>query len=64
VRKHPGSKCKGLGDLGPAYGLGEGRREKTNPPFQKIDKDAMLQVFKTEYSYEAVACLQVIILFF
>jgi hypothetical protein len=57
VREHPGPKGKGLRNLGTAYGLGEGRREKLNPSFQEIDKNTVLEILEAEHSNEAVACL-------
>jgi hypothetical protein len=42
MRKHPGSQAKGLGNFGTTQSLGERRREKPDPSFQKVNKGAVL----------------------
>jgi len=64
VGDHPLPKGKDLGHLGMAQGLGEGRGEESNPSFQKIDEGAVLYVLEAKHPYEAVACIQLIIVLF
>jgi hypothetical protein len=42
MRKHPGSKGKGLGNFGTTKGLRKRRREEPDPSFQKVNKGSML----------------------
>jgi hypothetical protein len=57
MRKHPRSKGKGLSNFGTTQGLRKGRGEKPDPPFQKVNKGAVLQVLEAEQPYETVPLL-------